>query len=1273
MAVPGSRLHAVLSVPGSRVGASVRRDCGACASVGVNLRPFNESASQSCWLCSQPLLDEFSLRDAPFADPRARLLQAGGDLEEEAPAWSRDTAVLACGHRFHRACLADSFLNWPDRLAAGGERKCPLRIDGCRTMSEQDCADILADIASGMSLRLRTPLAPAELQRLQALPHEWARATRENDTPDQAQAHAEWEHQVAQARAQVQARHDSVEAARAQLQAEAEGAEVARKVSVQQARAASETYAKTPWNLESKFLQEQLGKLETAQNLELSKQSRELAVSLRELSSQKAALEAAAAAAVDRRRALTVPSKAARRQMRMREQEAFERSTAQLTEARRKLAKFAKAAAEYQTAKDETDAVIEVAAQQLDDAEATLIATSELLQAREAEFERANGELGEARARLAQTKEREAAQAREARELAEFEATERKLQEEIKELEARGARAREAALAAQEADQAPPSPPSPPSLPLSAEQTAGALNRARETEQRAMLEKTAMPTNASVFERKVAKAILEEAFGGPSSIGWAWAVAALKLAVAEVGESKKDAVWKQHVQAEFATEFAPRPAFAMRMETVSRDDQTVVVDHRGQHRLAFAPGAKRGDDVSVMLQGFEVIAATTAKGAHALGVSRDPSWMLDDQALLLSVYGTFGITLNFTDAKWGVKNDTLTVHGLHKASELVNDHYDKVYLHSPLGAVLGAYRSPGPEKLIEKRNGKSKWKDATRFSLVTQLLSQNADPNWRPANTFNTPLHQALAFLAYQNYEGSTTGPVGLADASRKEKAAIVQLLCSKGASTTALRDSMTPWQLLEQDQGLRASIPEAIFTTLNKLYQPYRPKASGLLEGIFQRLDVLHDSFYRGEPLEVFVARRADSEYRWVDASFPSDQTTTDLLEVGSGTEWRTSSASWERQQTLGRLITNTIEIPYHEQNCLVDFQGHVARHRVNGQPQTFSVLLRTLHALARAAPDCDRQVLSKWVFNELWVLLAGPRGCTDARALAPFGRDESLRLVHTVAEIAYVMGGEFGWCASPWDSMDPALNKRPALPPNVTLVGTLLCRLQTGHVPSALLALRIGFLPLDLKLFEWRPSGTLCETPLMTSCLGMRHFVAAHLLDRGADPWAEHGELPLQPARPYDAAVAAEAACTELAYEQTTEATIAALDAWTGVVAIMNATPKGGSVRSEIVLKGVPTEQKRYDEIQRSVLADLFRIFEPHLFDDQALEPLINLLAARWEAYAKRIYAAKTKEIASELGKTLNEEALEVVAVLDETEGAILPAGWSRIAALLGIRSGT
>ena len=1203
MAVPGSRLHAVLSVPGSRVGASVRRDCGACASVGVNLRPFNESASQSCWLCSQPLRDEFSLRDAPFADPRARLLQAGGDLEEEAPAWSRDTAVLACGHRFHRACLADSFRKWPDRLAAGGERKCPLRIDGCRTMSEQDCADILADIASGMSLRLRTPLAPAELQRLQALPHEWARATREHATPDQEQAHAEWEHQVAQARAQVQARHDSVEAARAQLQAEAEGAEVAREVSVQQARAASETYAKTPWNLESKLLQEQLGKLETAQNLELSKQSRELAVSLRELSSQKAALEAAAAAAVDRRRALTVPSKAARRQMRMREQEAFERATAQLEEARRKLAKFAKAAAEDQTAKDETDAVIEVAAQQLDDAEATLIATSELLKAREAEFERANGELGEARARLAQTKEREAAQAREARELAEFEATERKLQEEIKELEARGARAREAALAAQEADQAPPSPPSPPSLPLSAEQTAEALNRARETEQRAMLEKTAMPTNASVFERKVAKAILEEAFGGPSSIGWAWAVAALKLAVAEVGESKKDAVWKQHVQAEFATEFAPRPSDSM----------------------------------------------------------------LEDQALLLQTFHKFKLTLNYAHPRWSWWHFG-PGQWMHAAPQEARDHYDRVYLNTPLGAVLGVFRCAGPKALMEGSKGAKKWKSATRFKLVSQLLDQNADPNYRPNESFNTPLHQALHWLAYNHYEDAA-----LASAGRKESAAIVQLLCSKGANTKALRDEMTPWQMMETDRSVRASIDPDLFTTLNKLYQPYRPKASGLLEGIFQRLDVLHDSFYRGEPLEVFVARRADSEYRWVDASFPSDQTTTDLLEVGSGTEWRTSSASWERQQTLGRLITNTIEIPYHEQNCLVDFKGHLARHRVNGQPQTFSVLLRTLHALARAAPDCDRQVLSKWVFNELWVLLAGPRGCTDARALAPFGRDESLRLVHTVAEIAYVMGGEFGWCASPWDSMDPALNKRPALPPNVTLVGTLLCRLQTGHVPSALLALRIGFLPLDLKLFEWRPSGTLCETPLMTSCLGMRHFVAAHLLDRGADPWAEHGELPLQPARPYDAAVAAEAACTELAYEQTTEATIAALDAWTGVVAIMNATPKGGSVRSEIVLKGVPTEQKRYDEIQRSVLADLFRIFEPHLFDDQALEPLINLLAARWEAYAKRIYAAKTKEIASELGKTLNEEALEVVAVLDETEGAILPRGWSRIATLLGIRSGT
>ena len=609
---------------------------------------------------------------------------------------------------------------------------------------------------------------------------------------------------------------------------------------------------------------------------------------------------------------------------------------------------------------------------------------------------------------------------------------------------------------------------------------------------------------------------------------------------------------------------------------------------------------------------------------------------------------------------------------MHAAPQEARDHYDRVYLNTPLGAVLGVFRCAGPKALMEGSKGAKKWKSATRFKLVSQLLDQNADPNYRPNESFNTPLHQALHWLAYNHYEDAA-----LASAGRKESAAIVQLLCSKGANTKALRDEMTPWQMMETDRSVRASIDPDLFTTLNKLYQPYRPKASKELERAFHRLDQFHEFNASGQPLEVFVAKRlANIDGDWIDVAFPKVETSTH----------QNSLASAERKETLGRLIVNVEDRAYRAEDCLVEFGGegvqgagrvtHLSTHRIDGQAQTLSVLLETLHALSRGAPDCDEEGLSQWLRSHLCVLLAGALGGTDARSLAPFGLDESLHVVHAVAEMAYVLLGhrfEFDWCFAP-DALAPKLNTRPPLPPSVTMVGTLLCRLHPNHVFSALLALRAGLAPLDCAPFHWRPSGTFCETPLMQAVLAMRPTVAIHLLDRGADPWAEHGELLREPTRPYDAAVAAEAACTELARQPSErDEALAALDAWTGVVAIMNATPSGGFVRREIVLEQVPTEQQLYDEIQRSVLADLFRIFEPHLFDDQALEPFVNLLAARWEAYAKRIYAAKTKEIASELGKTLNEEALEVVAVLDETQGAILPRGWSRIATLLGIRSGT
>jgi len=127
-----------------------------CAPIGVN---FADAQEAECELCGSAMHAPLS---GGMTDPRLGLAEFKED-DEEVRRWSWNTAVLVCGHRFHRRCLAA--YNWGGQ--GGGQRLCPAA--GAHNglwgppLSPADNADLNADIAAQMNEQ--TPLSEAEQAR----------------------------------------------------------------------------------------------------------------------------------------------------------------------------------------------------------------------------------------------------------------------------------------------------------------------------------------------------------------------------------------------------------------------------------------------------------------------------------------------------------------------------------------------------------------------------------------------------------------------------------------------------------------------------------------------------------------------------------------------------------------------------------------------------------------------------------------------------------------------------------------------------------------------------------------------------------------------------------------------------------------------------------------------------------------------------------------------------------------------------------------------------
>ena len=110
-----------------------------CEPTGVN---FADAQQAQCELCGSAMHAPLS---GGMTDPRLGLEEFEED--EEVRRWSWDTAVLRCGHRFHRRCLAT--FNWGGQTPPG-PRRCPAYgghggLLG-PPLSTDDNADLNADI-----------------------------------------------------------------------------------------------------------------------------------------------------------------------------------------------------------------------------------------------------------------------------------------------------------------------------------------------------------------------------------------------------------------------------------------------------------------------------------------------------------------------------------------------------------------------------------------------------------------------------------------------------------------------------------------------------------------------------------------------------------------------------------------------------------------------------------------------------------------------------------------------------------------------------------------------------------------------------------------------------------------------------------------------------------------------------------------------------------------------------------------------------------------------
>ena len=114
-----------------------------CVPTGVN---FADAQQAECELCGSAMHAPLS---GGMTDPRLGLEEFKED--EEVRRWSWDTAVLRCGHRFHRRCLAT--FDWGAQ--GGGQRLCPA-AGGHEgpwgpPLSPDDNADLNADIAAQLN------------------------------------------------------------------------------------------------------------------------------------------------------------------------------------------------------------------------------------------------------------------------------------------------------------------------------------------------------------------------------------------------------------------------------------------------------------------------------------------------------------------------------------------------------------------------------------------------------------------------------------------------------------------------------------------------------------------------------------------------------------------------------------------------------------------------------------------------------------------------------------------------------------------------------------------------------------------------------------------------------------------------------------------------------------------------------------------------------------------------------------------------------------------
>ena len=128
-----------------------------CVPVGVN---FADAQEAQCEICNSAMHAPLS---SGMTDPRLGLAEFKED-DEEVRRWSWNTAVLVCGHRFHRRCLAA--YNWGGQNTQG-QRRCP--AFGAHggglgpQLSPADNADLNTDIAA--QLNEQTPLNEAEQAR----------------------------------------------------------------------------------------------------------------------------------------------------------------------------------------------------------------------------------------------------------------------------------------------------------------------------------------------------------------------------------------------------------------------------------------------------------------------------------------------------------------------------------------------------------------------------------------------------------------------------------------------------------------------------------------------------------------------------------------------------------------------------------------------------------------------------------------------------------------------------------------------------------------------------------------------------------------------------------------------------------------------------------------------------------------------------------------------------------------------------------------------------